>query len=548
MSADYFGIIIAFAGGLGLFLYGMNIMASGLQKAAGSKMKQLLEILTKNKFLGVLIGAFVTAIIQSSSATTVMVVGFVNAGLMTLKQAVGIIMGANIGTTATSWIVSSAEWAQYLKPETLAPIAVAVGAAMLIFSKRNNVKQVGEIIVGFGVLFIGIEMMTKGVEPLSQSPVFKDIFRELGENPVLGVLAGAIVTAIIQSSSASVGILQSLAFSGLVTWNSAIYIIMGQNIGTCVTAMLSGIGASKNAKGAAYIHLLFNVIGSVFFSVLAYIFFEFINPEIGHTSINLLEISIAHTGFNVANTIIMYPFSNILVKIAEKIALRGKVAEDETELIHLDDRIMETPAFAIQNCLKEIIRMGYMAYDNLKYSVDAILNKNEEKIAKVLKREKNIDKFQEAITQYMIKLCSTNINESEKNTVMSLFHTVNDIERIGDHSENIVELAQFMIEEKIKFSDMAYNEMMEICGKAIECVENAVKALENADIEKAEMVVKAEATIDYMEKEYRAKHIERLAKLECDTTTGIAFLDTLTNIERVSDHALNVVQGILKRK
>ncbi len=548
MSIDYFSVFIAFAGGLGLFLYGMNVMASGLQKAAGSKMKQLLEILTKNKFLGVLIGAFVTAIIQSSSATTVMVVGFVNASLMTLRQAVGIIMGANIGTTATSWIVSSAEWAEYLNPSTLAPIAVAIGAAMVIFAKKTTPKQIGEIIVGFGVLFIGIDMMTTGLGPLSNSDVFKDLFKELGQNPILGVLVGTVVTAIIQSSSASVGILQSLAFSGIVTWNSAIYIIMGQNIGTCVTALLSSIGASKTAKGAAYIHLLFNVIGSVIFSILAFIFFEFINPDFGNTPIGLVEISIAHTGFNVANTVLMYPFSNVLVKLAEKIALRGKPVEDESEPIHLDDRIMENPIFAIQNCIKEIVRMGYMSYDNLKASTDALINKDESKIEKVLKREKNIDKLQKAITQYMVKLCSTNIDEKEKNTVMSLFHTVNDIERIGDHSENIVELAQFMINEKIRFSERGHNEMLEICQATTECVLNAVKSLENRDIVKAEDVVKGEATIDYMEKEFRAKHIERLAKLECDTTTGVVFLDALTNLERVSDHALNVAQGVLNRK
>ncbi len=548
MSIDYFSIIISFAGGLGLFLYGMNIMASGLQKTAGSKMKELLEMLTKNKFLGVLIGAFVTAIIQSSSATTVMVIGFVNASLMTLGQAVGIIMGANIGTTATSWLVSSAEWAGYFKPETLAPIAVAVGATMLIFSKKTNIKQIGEIIVGFGVLFIGIEMMTGGLEPLSNSQIFRDAFKELGENPFLGVITGAVVTAIIQSSSASVGILQSLAFSGIVTWNSAIYIIMGQNIGTCITAMLSGIGASKNAKGAAYIHLLFNVIGSVMFSIIAYIFFDFIRPDLGALPIGLVEISIAHTGFNVANTVIMYPFSGILVKIAEKIALRGKVIEDEAEPVHLDDRIMETPIFAIQNCIKEIVRMGYMSYDNFKLSIDALLNKDETKIEKVLKREKNIDKLQKVITQYMVKLCSTNINENEKKTITSLFHTVNDIERIGDHSENIVEIAQFMIQEKVRFSEIGYNEMLEICNASIECVKNSIIALDERDIAKAEEVVKGEATIDYMEKEFRAKHIERLAKLECDTTTGVAFLDTLTNLERVSDHALNVAQGVLKRK
>ncbi len=545
---DYFSIVVAFAGGLGLFLYGMNIMASGLQKSAGNKMKKLLEMLTKNKFLGVLIGAFVTAIIQSSSATTVMVVGFVNASLMTLSQSVGIIMGANIGTTATSWLVSSAEWAEYLKPETLAPIAVAVGAMMLIFSKKNTIKQIGEIIVGFGILFIGIKMMTSGLGPLSQSQLFKDAFRELGENPILGVLVGTVVTAIIQSSSASVGILQSLAFSGIVTWNSAIYIIMGQNIGTCVTAMLSSVGASKNAKGAAYIHLLFNVIGSVFFSLLAYIFFEFIRPDIGTHSINLLEISIAHTSFNIANTVMMYPFSGILVKIAEKIALRGKAAEDESELIHLDDRIMETPVFAIQNCLKEIVRMGYMAYDNFKLSIDFLMTKDEEKVEKIFKREKNIDKLQKAITQYMVKLCSTNINELEKKTITSLFHTVNDIERIGDHSENIAEVTQFMIREKVRFSDVGRREMSEICEASIKCVKNAILALENIDIDKAEEVAKGEAEVDCMEKEFRARHIERLAKLECDTTTGVAFLDTLTNLERVSDHALNVAQSVMKRK
>ncbi len=548
MPIDYFGVIISFAGGLGLFLYGMNIMASGLQKAAGSKMKELLEMITKNKFLGVLIGAFVTAIIQSSSATTVMVVGFVNASLMTLGQAVGIIMGANIGTTATSWLVSSTEWAEYFKPETLAPIAVAVGAVMLIFSKRNNIKQIGEIIVGFGVLFIGIGMMTGGLEPLSQSEFFKNAFKELGENPILGVITGAVVTAIIQSSSASVGILQSLAFSGLVTWNSAIYIIMGQNIGTCFTAILSSIGASKNAKGAAYIHLLFNIIGSILFSIIAYIFFEFIKPDIGATSINLLEISIAHTCFNVANTVIMYPFSDILVRIAESIALRGKVIEDESEPVHLDDRIMETPVFAIQNCVKEIVRMGHMSYDNFKLSIDALMNKDEEKIAKVLKREKNIDKLQKVITEYMVKLCSTNINENEKKTVTSLFHTVNDIERIGDHSENIVEIAQFMIQEKVKFSETGRGELSKICSASIECVKNSIDALENGDVDKAEKVVSGEAAVDYMEKDFRAKHIERLAKLECDTTTGVAFLDTLTNLERASDHALNVAQGVLKIK
>lgn len=310
---DYMALITGLCGGLGLFLYGMHIMAAGLQKTAGGNLKKVLEILTKNRVIGIIVGALVTAVIQSSSATTVMVVGFVNAGLMNLTQAVGIIMGANIGTTITSWIVSSAE---FLKTETLAPIAVFIGAAMILFGKKTKTKQIGEIIIGFGVLFIGIEMMSSGVEPLSKLEGFKTAFKLFGRNPVLGVCVGMFVTALIQSSSASVGILIALALNGLVTWDAAVYIIMGQNIGTCATALLSSVGASKNAKGAAYIHLLFNVIGSVFFSIVAFIFFK-LYPSVGLNVITPLQISIVHSVFNIANTVLMFPFAKGLVKIAE---------------------------------------------------------------------------------------------------------------------------------------------------------------------------------------------------------------------------------------
>ncbi len=548
-EVSYISVLIAFAGGLGLFIYGMNTMASGLQRAAGNKMKKLLEILTKNKFMGVLVGIFVTAIIQSSSATTVMVVGFVNAGLMNLSQSIGIIMGANIGTTITSWIVSSSEWMEYFKPTTLAPIAAAIGAAMVIFSKKNTIKQIGEIIVGFGILFLGIEMMTTGCSSLSSSPIFKNMFVKLGGNPILGVLTGAVVTAILQSSSASVGILQSLATSGIVTCNSAVYIIMGQNIGTCVTAILSSVGASKNAKGAAYIHLMFNVVGSVIFSVVAFIFFTFINREFGFKSISLTEISIVHTAFNVGNTIILYPFGKFFVKAAEKLSASSKnTEEDEAEPIHLDDRILETPSFAIQNCIKEIIRMGYMSYENMKCATEAILNKDEKKITKVLKREKNIDALQSAITDYMVKICSSDINENQNHTITTLFHTVNDIERIGDHSENIAEQAQFMIKEDIEFSKAAFRELEEICFSTVICLSNALKSFENRDIDAAEKTIKGEASIDEMEKLLRAKHIKRLTSMECESTAGVVFLDVITNLERVSDHALNIAQGVIRRK
>lgn len=544
---NYISIFIAFAGGLGMFLYGMHIMASGLQKTAGNKMKKILEILTKNKFMGVIVGAGVTAIIQSSSATTVMVVGFVNAGLMNLSQTVGIIMGANIGTTVTGWIVSSVEWAEYLKPTTFAPISVAIGAVFVLFAKKNSLKQIGEIIVGFGILFIGINMMTEGLAPLSESEVFLTMFRELGKNPILGVIVGAIVTAIIQSSSASVGILQSLAMSNLVTWNSAVYVIMGQNIGTCITALLSSIGASKNARGAAYIHLLFNVIGSVMFSIFAYIFFTFINQSLGNSVISLTQISLIHTIFNIANTVIMYPFSDILVKIAQKFVAASKGEEDEVELVHLDDRILETPGFAIQNCIKEIVRLGYMAYDNLQLSVESLLDKSEDKIDKVIQREKSIDSLQTAITEYMVKLCNVDINEDENNIITSLFHTVNDLERIGDHSENLVELSQFMISENIEFSSVARNEVIEISSVTASCVENAIRALETNNIEVAKKAVKEEQIVDDIESEFRSGHIKRLANNECDASTGVVFLDILTNLERVSDHALNVAQGVIIR-
>lgn len=547
-GVDYTSIIISFAGGLGLFLYGMHIMAAGLQKAAGSRMKKILEILTKNKFMGVVIGAFVTAIIQSSSATTVMVVGFVNAGLMNLSQTVGIIMGANIGTTVTSWIVSSIEWAEYLQPTTIAPIAVAVGVLMLLFAKRNSIKQVGEIIVGFGILFIGINSMTTGLQPLKESQLFREMFQQLGRNPILGVLAGAFVTAVIQSSSASVGILQSLANSGLVTFNSAVYVIMGQNIGTCVTAMLSSMGASKNAKGAAYIHLLFNVLGSIIFSLIAFIFFTFINKTIGERVISLTEISLVHTAFNIANTIIMYPFSSILVKIATKLTQSSKATNDETELVHLDDRVLETPGFAIQNCIKEIVRLGYMAYDNLQLSSEALLEKDVSKIDKVFSREKNIDLLQKAITEYMVKLCNTDINQYENMVITSLFHTVNDLERIGDHSENLAELSQYMITENIKFSDTANKELLEISKSTASCVENAIRALETNSRELAKKAAKGEQIIDEMELQLRSRHIQRLTNNECEATTGVVFLDVLTNLERVSDHALNVAQGVLQRE
>ena len=324
---NYLNIIIPFVGGLGMFIYGMQIMASGLENAAGNKMKSLLEALTRNKLMGVMLGALITAVIQSSSATTVMVVGFVNAGIMNLTQAMGVIMGANIGTTITGWLVSSAEWASFLKPSTLAPIAIMLGVVIMLTGKRKTSKEVASIIIGFGLLFVGISTMSDAVSPLKEVEAFCNLFVKLGGNPILGILVGAAVTAIIQSSSASVGILQSLAAAGLVPFNAAIYIIMGQNIGTCVTAMMSSVGAKKNAKTAALMHLLFNIIGTVIFSVASIAFFTIVNPVWSHGNITQTQISTVHTVFNITTTVLLFPISNLIVKLAKKI---GKV--DDTEL------------------------------------------------------------------------------------------------------------------------------------------------------------------------------------------------------------------------
>ena len=385
---NYAEMIIPFIGGLALFIYGMNIMAQGLQNAAGSKMKSILEALTQNKFMGIALGALVTAIIQSSSATTVMVVGFVNAGLMNLGQAMGVIMGANIGTTVTSWLVSSAEWAKMFSPATIAPLAVMLGVILLMSGKSARRKEVASIIIGFGVLFIGIETMSASVEPLQDSEAFRSIFVTLGRNPLLGIFAGTFVTAIIQSSSASQGILLSLAASGLVPFNAAVYIIMGQNIGTCVTALISGIGATKTAKCVGYMHLMFNVIGTVVFSIIAVFYLTNINPAIGEGIITQTQISVIHTAFNIGTTIIVLPLSNYIIKAAMKInGVKENDCKDESQLVHLDKRMMETPSLAVEGAKLETIRLGQIALDNLQMASAALLEKDHTKIEEVKHRE-----------------------------------------------------------------------------------------------------------------------------------------------------------------
>ena len=542
---NWLDIGLSFIGGLGLFLFGMEYMGEGLQKAAGPKMKKLLSILTSNRLLGVLVGAGVTALIQSSSATTVMVVGFVNASLMSLKQAVGVIMGANIGTTITAWIVSLGEWTSFLKPSVLAPLCIAVGIALIMFAKKQGAKHTGIILFGFGTLFLGLDMMSDAAKPLRELEAVKNMFVVLGSNPILGILAGAGVTAIIQSSSASVGILQALALAGLVPWNSAIYIILGQNIGTCITAILSSIGANINAKRAAAIHFIFNFLGSVIFGILAIVIFTFIAPGLGSQMIDVTQISIVHTIFNVVNTLLLFPFAGSLVYLAEHL-VKGKNEAKPGELQHLDERLFETPSFAVENAVKEVVRMGEIAKNNMEVAMQALFEKNTDKVQEVFDTEREINELQNGINQYLVKLSNISLTEKESLRVTNLFHIVSDIERIGDHADNIAELAATMIEDDSKFSDEARKELTRINEMGIQCLETALKAYEVTDDRLAKKAMVLEDHVDKLESNMRTNHIKRLVQKVCEPMAGIAFLDTLNNIERISDHASNIAQVVLE--
>ena len=542
------GVLFQFTGGLGMFLYGMNSMADGLQKSAGSRMQQLLGVLTSNRLLGVLIGAGITAIVQSSSATTVMVVGFVNAGMMNLTQAAGMIMGANIGTTVTSWIVSMSEWGEMLKPEFFAPLLVGIGAGIVLFGKDAKKRQMGEILTGFGFLFIGLDFMSSSIKPYRDAPVFAQAFSLLGKNPLLGIMAGAAVTAVIQSSSASVGILQTLALNGVVNWKSAVVFSPGQNIGTCVTALLSCMGAHRTAKRAAVIHLLFNCVGAALFGVVMWGIF-FFRPAFSASPINSVEISVFHTIFNVTNTIILFPFSSLLVKLSCILVKDRTETEDEKKKDlgleaemqrRLDSRILENPAFAIENAEQEVVQMGEVSLMNLRIAGEALLQNNTAEMEEVIENEKMINRMERMLTDYLVKINHLSLNEAQQLVVKNLFYTVSDIERIGDHSENLAELAGEKIQNQIYFSQKASADLREMLSAAAASVEHALSARKDHDMSKVRLVIQSEERVDSLEEDLREQHIERLSNQQCQTESGVIFLDAINNLERVSDHALNI--------
>lgn len=544
-----------FLGGLGMFLYGMNIMADGMQKTAGGKMSHFLGMLTNNRFMAVCLGALITAIIQSSGATTVMVVGFVSAGVLNLTQAVGVIMGANIGTTITAWIVSLSQIGsamEVMKPVFYAPLLIGIGSLMILFSKKQRYHTIGEILVGLGLLFMGLEFMSDSISPYTDAPVFSKAFEILGSNPFLGMVIGALVTALLQSSSASVGILQTLALNGVVTTNAAIYITLGQNIGSCVTALLSSMGGSRTAKRAAVMHLSFNVIGSVLFGVVGFVLFM-VYPALAAKSISAVEISMFHTVFNLTNTALLFPFANQLVKLSGML-VKEKEEEREDEnseeavaLKHLDERIFESPAFAIDIAALEVVHMGQITMGNVKRGIDAIITGNLEEIEEVYKVEKTIDHMEKMLTEYLIKIDNLSLTEKQKQVVNDLFYSVSDIERVGDHAENLAESAQYLVDHKLSFSGTGVDDLKEISNSVFRSFGHAIEARQTGNMEAVRKVSQYEDQVDNMEEELREKHIERLSKGECVPSAGVVFLDIISNLERISDHAYNLA-GYIKNE
>ncbi|MFQ9617162.1 MAG: Na/Pi cotransporter family protein, partial [Clostridium butyricum] len=544
MTFDDFSMMFQFVGGLGMFLYGMQMMATGLQKTAGDKMKHLLGVLTNNRFMGILVGALITAIIQSSGATTVMVIGFVNAGLMNLFQTVGVIMGANIGTTITAWIVSAGQLGDaftVMKPSFYAPLMIGIGAMLVMFAKKEKKKNIGEILISLGLLFVGLDWMSGAIKPYTDAPIFAQAFALLGSNPFLGVLVGAIVTAVMQSSSASVGVLQTLAMNGVVTTNAAVYICLGSNIGSCYTALLSSIGASKNSKRAAIINLLFNCFGVLIFALIGFGVFT-VNKTIANATIDSVQISIFHTIFNVVNTIIMFPIANLLVKVSCIIVKEGKVENESSELSlenHLDDRIMKTPSFAIEATLKEINEMGILAYENTRLSINAAMYGDYEDIQKVYENEKKINKYEKSIASYLVKINNLSLNDLQHKTVKNLLYTINDLERVGDHAKNIAEFAETMKNDNLKFSDKVISELERMNEKVLQSLNASLEARKSGNTDLIKDVLKYEDEVDLIEQDIRERYISRLLDEECNIESGVLFMDIIGNLERVSDHAFN---------
>lgn len=551
--------VLNMLGGLALFLYGMNAMGDGLAKVSGGRLESVLEKLTKKRIMAVLLGAAVTAVIQSSSATTVMVVGFVNSGIMKLNQAIGIIMGANIGTTITSWILaltgiqSDNIFVSLLKPSSFSPILAVIGAAFILFSKKDRKKDIGTIMVGFAILMFGMETMSAAVKPLANVPQFTNMFT-MFTNPVLGMIVGAVLTAVIQSSSASVGILQALCATGGVTMASAIPIIMGQNIGTCVTSLISAAGANKNAKRAALVHFYFNLIGTIIFMVVFYTLNAFLHFEILNMTANAWLIALVHSCFNIAATIIFMPFGDLLAKLA-CLTIRDKKETNETtaesdslekEFQVLDPRFLESPAFAVQQCKNVAVKMADSARDGLFLSMELLESYDEEKAGLVLHYEDIVDRYEDELGTYLVKLNGKSLTKKDSQIVSMLLHVIGDFERISDHAVNIKEAAEEMRDKKLRFSDKAAAELKVYTTAIHEIVNMAFDAFTTENVEAAGNVEPLEEVMDYLKAELKDRHVRRLRKGKCTIELGFVLTDLITNYERVADHCSNIAVCLIQ--
>ncbi len=547
--------------GLALFLYGMDVMGDGLKKSAGRKLKTILGNLTSSKFKGFLLGLGVTAIIQSSSATTVMVVGFVNSGTMMLSQAVGVILGANVGTAVTAWLTAlngidggadATAWLAWLKPDAWMPILALIGICLIMFGKKSKHKDIGSILMGFAVLMIGMETMSDAVAGLKSSEDFRNILT-LFSNPILGILAGTVLTAIVQSSSASVGILQALSVTGAISYGSAMPIIMGQNIGTCVTALISAFGANKNGKRTAFVHLYFNIIGVALWMGLYYLVGWILNLtgvinifEIaGGTTINMWGIALVHTVFKLFSVTVLFPFTKYLEKLATA-TVRGEDKKGDEHTDMLDDRLLSTPTVALENCRKVAVRMSTLAIDSFKESL-LLFDKFEEKRAdKIREDEGKIDLYEDMLGSYLVKLSARSLNEKDSVELTKLLHMIGDFERISDHAVNIVESAEELRDKDIQFSHQATQELAVMKAAILEIITLTNESFSESDCEKAFSIEPLEQVVDDLKDRIKLRHTIRLQKNMCSIEHGFVLSDILTNLERVSDHCSNIASCLIE--
>lgn len=539
---------LSLLGGLAMFLFGMRVMGDALEKRAGNQLKSILEKLTSSTFKGFLLGLGVTLIIQSSSATTVMVVGFVNSGLMTLHQATGVIMGANLGTSVTAWLLSTSGIQgdgilQLFKPESFAPLFAFAGIILYMFQKNRKRQDVGLIFIGFGVLMIGMELMADAVKPLAASPTFQSVLLKFA-NPIIGVLVGTIFTAIIQSSSASVGILQAFSLTGVVSYSMAIPIIVGQNIGTCVSAMISSIGAGKNARRASFVHLYFNIIAAIIIMPLFYLVNAFVSFPL-ETSISPLGIAIVHTGFKLIALCILMPASRLLEKLAMLTVPDGK-SDREQEL--LDDRLLATPAVAIERARIVAHDMAKLSVETLRQAMQLIDSFNEKALEAIYAGEERVDKYEDMLGTYLVKISSCELTEADGHEAAELLHIIGDFERISDHAVNIAESAQEMSDKKLSFSEQATKELAVMIRAVDEIMASALRAFCDVDMNAAFNVEPLEEVIDLINARLKKRHVTRLQRGECTIELGFVLADLLTNLERVSDHCSNIAGCMIEIK